>query len=229
MTERKQNEAKKAREDKRQKRGLSEKAARLKQLDNLSEAPLTIEEIIVVEGKDDTRRLQEVLDVDTIETIGSAINDEILDQISHAQETRGVIVFTDPDFSGEKIRKTIMEVVPDAKHAFLSRGQAAPSRSKGSLGVEHASDEAILEALRKVVTPTSALEAVAEPEIPRQTLIEYGLIAGTGAKIRREKLGDLLRIGYTNSKQLEKRLKMFRITEAELATAMEQVKQELGE
>lgn len=229
MTERKQNEVKKAREDKCQKQELSEKVPRLKQLDNLSEAPLTIEEIIVVEGKDDTRRLQEVLDVDTIETIGSAINDEILDQISHAQETRGVIVFTDPDFSGEKIRKTIMEVVPDAKHAFLSRGQAAPSRSKGSLGVEHASDEAILEALRKVVTPTSALEAVAEPEIPRQTLMEYGLIAGTGAKIRREKLGDLLRIGYTNSKQLEKRLKMFRITEAELATAMEQVKQELGE
>ena len=229
MTERKQNEVKKAREDKCQKQGLSEKVPRLKQLDNLSEAPLTIEEIIVVEGKDDTRRLQEVLDVDTIETIGSAINDEILDQISHAQETRGVIVFTDPDFSGEKIRKTIMEVVPDAKHAFLSRGQAAPSRSKGSLGVEHASDEAILEALRKVVTPTSALEAVAEPEIPRQTLMEYGLIAGTGAKIRREKLGDLLRIGYTNSKQLEKRLKMFRITEAELAAAMEQVKQELGE
>ena len=86
-----------------------------------------------------------------------------------------------------------------------------------------------MEALRKVVTPTSALEAVAEPEIPRQTLMEYGLIAGTGAKIRREKLGDLLRIGYTNSKQLEKRLKMFRITEAELAAAMEQVKQELGE
>ena len=38
-----------------------------------------IEEIIVVEGKDDTRRLQEVFDVDTIETIGSAIDDTILD------------------------------------------------------------------------------------------------------------------------------------------------------
>ena len=57
-----------------------------------------IEEIIVVEGKDDTRRLQEVFEVDTIETIGSAIDDTILDQIEHAQETRGVIVFTDPDF-----------------------------------------------------------------------------------------------------------------------------------
>ena len=72
---------------------------------------LKIQEIVVVEGKDDTRRLQEVVDVDTIETIGSAINDEILMQIEHAQETRGVIIFTDPDFSGEKIRKTIMEVV----------------------------------------------------------------------------------------------------------------------
>ena len=61
-----------------------------------------IEEIIVVEGKDDTKRIQEVVVADTIETIGSAINDDILQQIEHAQEIRGVIVFTDPDFSGEK-------------------------------------------------------------------------------------------------------------------------------
>ena len=37
-----------------------------------------IEEIIVVEGKDDTKRLKEVFDVDTIETRGSAINENIL-------------------------------------------------------------------------------------------------------------------------------------------------------
>lgn len=188
---------------------------------------LKIEEIIVVEGKDDTRRLQEVVTADTIETIGSAINEEILAQIEHAQETRGVIVFTDPDFSGEKIRKTIMEAVPDAKHAFLSRGQAAPSNNRGSLGVEHASDHAIVEALRKVVTPLTAEEVAAEPRIPRQVLMEYGLIAGAGAKTRREKLGDQLRIGYTNSKQLEKRLAMFRITEEELAAAMTTVEAQL--
>ncbi|WP_368259482.1 DUF4093 domain-containing protein, partial [Enterococcus sp. 2201sp1_2201st1_C11_2201SCRN_220225] len=87
---------------------------------------------------------------------------------------------------------------------------------------EHASDEAILEALQKVVTPVR-LEDEKLPKIPRQTLMEYGLIAGNGAKARREKLGNLLRIGYTNSKQLEKRLGMFRITPEELAQAMEQV------
>lgn len=183
---------------------------------------LKIEEIIVVEGKDDTRRLQEVVEADTIETIGSAINDEILEQIEHAQETRGVIVFTDPDFPGEKIRKTIMEYVPQAKHAFLPREQARPKR-KGSLGVEHASNQAILEALEKVVTPVFSDE---EPEIPRQLLLSYGLIAGEKAKEKREKLGDELRIGYTNGKQLPKRLKMFRITVEEFEEAMKKVEEE---
>lgn len=184
---------------------------------------LKIQEIVVVEGKDDTRRLQEVVDVDTIETIGSAINDEILMQIEHAQETRGVIIFTDPDFSGEKIRKTIMEVVPQAKHAFLPRQQARPKK-QGSLGVEHASDEAILEALKKVITPSSFEED--ETEITRQVLISHGLIAGAQAKEKREKLGDELRIGYTNGKQLEKRLKMFRITPEEFAQAMKKVEEQ---
>lgn len=182
---------------------------------------LNIEEIIVVEGKDDTRRIQEVVDADTIETIGSAINEEILAQIEHAQEMRGVIVFTDPDYSGEKIRKTIMEVVPDAKHAFLSRRLATPKKRGSSLGVEHASDEAIIEALEKIVTPVHGVDGY--QEIPRQVLIDYGLIAGSHAKDRREKLGDELRIGYTNSKQLAKRLKMFRITERELRETMDKL------
>ena len=184
---------------------------------------MKIQEIIVVEGKDDTRRLREVVDADTIETIGSAINEEILMQIEHAQETRGVIVFTDPDFSGEKIRKIIMEAVPQAKHAFLPRTQAKPKK-KGSLGVEHASDAAILEALKKVVTPDISQTAVSE--ITRQDLLDYGLIAGAQAKEKREKLGDELRIGYTNGKQLEKRLKMFRITPKELAQAMKIVEEQ---
>ena len=37
----------------------------------------------------------------------------------------------------------------------------------------------------------------------------------------------ILRIGYTNAKQLEKRLAMFRITETELAEAMKIVEEEL--
>lgn len=183
-----------------------------------------IEEVIVVEGKDDTRRLQEVLPVDTIETIGSAINEEVIERIIHAQETRGVIVFTDPDYSGEKIRKIIMAEVPDAKHAFLPRDKARGKKKYASLGVEHASDEAILQALEHLATPTQEKNF---PEISRQILLNYGLMGGSQAKRRRELLGDELRIGYTNGKQLEKRLAMFRVTEEDLVKAMKNVEENL--
>lgn len=182
---------------------------------------MKIEEVIVVEGKDDTRRIQEVLEADTIETIGSAIDATILTQIKHAQETRGVIIFTDPDYSGEQIRKKIMAVVPEAKHAFLPRCSARPKKSQGSLGVEHANDRAILEALSKVVTASK--ESDNYQEIPKEILIHYGLIGVKQSKVLREQLGDELRIGYTNSKQLVKRLKMFRITKKELAEAMDKI------
>lgn len=48
-------------------------------------------------------------------------------------------------------------------------------------------------------------------EISAEDLIHAGLIGGSEAKRRRERLGDLLKIGYTNGKQLQKRLQMFQI------------------
>lgn len=182
-----------------------------------------IEEIIVVEGKDDTKRIQEVVVADTIETIGSAINEDILQQIEHAQEIRGVIVFTDPDFSGEKIRKIIMEAVPDVKHAFLPRAQAQGKKKNRSLGVEHASDEAILEALKRVVVPVA--EKSNQSVISQTDLFALGLMAGSQSKELREKIGDELRIGYTNGKQLQKRLAMFQITIEELIAALKKVEE----
>lgn len=56
--------------------------------------------------------------MDTYETRGSAINEDDLERIDKLNELRGVIVFTDPDYNGERIRKIIMEAVPTAKHAF---------------------------------------------------------------------------------------------------------------
>lgn len=179
-----------------------------------------IEEIIVVEGKDDTKRIQQVVMADTIETNGSAIDDEIFKKIEHAQAVRGVIVFTDPDFSGEKIRKQIIEVVPDAKHAFITREKGTPRKRGNSLGVEHASNETILEALRLVSTPAKAQY---QTTITTEELIRFGLVAGAHAKRRRELLGEKLNIGYTNGKQLKKRLGMFNIQENTFFEAMSEI------
>ncbi|QFT87111.1 Ribonuclease M5 [Bacillus sp. THAF10] len=182
---------------------------------------MKIKEIIVVEGKDDTVAIKRAVDADTIETGGSAINDEILNRIKHAQSTRGVIVFTDPDFPGDKIRQTITQAVPGCKHAFLPKHKARPKHGKG-IGVEHATPSDIKQALE-------GLHQEYEQEIeaiPYEVLIDYGLIAGPQAKSRREKLGQELNIGYTNGKQLQKRLQMFHIPLIQLEEAMTKMTQE---
>lgn len=180
-----------------------------------------IKEIIVVEGRDDTFAIKRAVDADTIETNGSAIDDEIIEQIRFAQEKRGVIIFTDPDFPGEKIRKTIAEKVKGCKHAFLPRHEAKAKKGKG-LGVEHATIEAIRQALDSVKE-----EMLEEPsEIKYEDLLKAGLLGGNHAKKRRDRLGELLKIGYTNGKQLQKRLQMFQISKADFQHALEVMNQE---
>ena len=180
-----------------------------------------IKEIIVVEGRDDTRRIVESVEADTIETNGSAIDEETLLLIKKAHETRGVIVFTDPDFPGEKIRKIISQAVPGVKHAFLTKDEAK-AKGKGSLGIEHASPEAIRTALSKCYTETIAKESL----ISQELLMDAGLIMGPFARKRRTKLGEKLNIGYTNGKQLQKRLQMFQISLEEVVTVMQQILEE---
>ena len=71
-----------------------------------------IKEIIVVEGKTDTALLKELFEVETIETHGLALDDKTLNLIKEASKSRGIIVLTDPDFPGKKIRDQIQKVVP---------------------------------------------------------------------------------------------------------------------
>ncbi|MFL2100948.1 ribonuclease M5 [Desemzia sp. FAM 23989] len=180
-----------------------------------------IKEIIVVEGRDDTRRIQESVIADTIETNGSAINDQTLALIEKAQIDRGVIVFTDPDYPGEKIRKTISQAIPGVKHAFLTVDEARP-KHKGSLGIEHAAPESIQAALAKAYTQTIEQKQL----IPRELLFELGLTSGPNASHYRKLVGDALNIGYTNGKQLQKRLQMFQIKPETLIETMNTIMEE---
>ena len=181
---------------------------------------IKIQEVLVVEGKDDTANLHRFYNVDTYETRGSAINEDDLERIEKLNDLRGVIVFTDPDYNGERIRKIIMNAIPNVKHAFLNRDEAAPkSKSKGrSLGVEHASFEDLQKALSGVL---GNFDDDNQFDITRVDLMRMGLLMGNDSRKRREYLGEELRIGYSNGKQLLKRLELFGITLAEVEEAME--------
>lgn len=181
---------------------------------------IKIEEVIVVEGHDDTVRLKQFFDVNTIQTGGSGVSQATIEQIKRANALHGVIVFTDPDVSGEQIRRQITKHVPEVRHAFLTRDEAIPSsKSKGkSLGIEHANFKALKSALAQVYTLNESEQE--DFEVDQQLLNRLGLTLGSDAKQRRIFLGERLRIGYVNAKQLKKRLALFQITSDEIESIM---------
>lgn len=178
----------------------------------------TIKEVIVVEGKKDTEKIQLAVNASTIETQGLALEEEVLKLIEHAQEKHGVIVFTDPDYPGEMIRKKITQRVPEAKHAFIRTDEGTPTH-KGTLGIEHASIAAIRNALAGLYEVSEA----SEPTVSKQFLQSVGLRSGKNSKQLRIRLGEELRIGYTNSKQLQKRLTLFNISEEQVSETLKKI------
>ncbi|MCG7340213.1 ribonuclease M5 [Staphylococcus sp. ACRSN] len=175
---------------------------------------MKINEFIVVEGRDDTERVKRAVDCDTIETNGSAINQQTLKVIAQAYDTRGVIVLTDPDFPGDKIRTTIQKHVPGVKHAYIDKEKAKNKR--GKIGVEHAHIEDIKEALINVSTPFEE----GHESINKNVLIDLGLIIGPDARRKREILGRKLHIGHSNGKQLVNKLNAFGYTEKDVRAAL---------
>ena len=71
-----------------------------------------IQEVIVVEGRHDTEKLRKYFDCDTIETGGTSLGDSVIERIREAQKARGVIIFTDPDSPGNRIRNVINQNIP---------------------------------------------------------------------------------------------------------------------
>ena len=71
-----------------------------------------IKEVIVVEGKDDVSALRKAVDADILITTGLGLTQSKIEEIRVLAERRGVIVFTDPDFPGGKIRHILKDKVP---------------------------------------------------------------------------------------------------------------------
>lgn len=182
---------------------------------------MKIKEMIVVEGRDDSAAVRRAVDADTIETRGSAISSEVLDRIRLAHQKRGVIVLTDPDYQGERIRRIIRAAVPGCKHAFIPRGQAL---KQGRVGVEYATPTAIRAALTEAKADT--LNGRIAPAIRWEDIVSYRLTAHPAARRRREFIGRVLGIGYANARGFYRRLLDFQVTPQQLRQAVQQLNEE---
>lgn len=182
-----------------------------------------INEMIVVEGRSDTQNLARAVIADTIETGGSAVTPDAMMRAKHAAKTRGVIILTDPDYNGQRIRQIVSAHVPEAKHAYITQdaARAAKDNPHKSLGVEHAKPAVLRAALVQVMTPKVAHTS----DVDQHFLLQNGLLSGPQARLQRQILGEALHIGYTNGKQLMKRLHQFGITQDQIRAVLQRTQE----
>ncbi len=168
-----------------------------------------IKEIIVVEGKNDTNTLQSFFDCDTIETGGDQVNEKTIERVRQALQTRGVIIFTDPDTPGEHIRRLVSNAVPGCKHAFIDKKLA---RTTKKVGVEHAQKEDLWQALCHCVTFENTSETLSFDDF-----VDFGFV---GDKQLRFELCSKFHIGPCNGKTCFKRLNQMKVTKEDIIERM---------
>ena len=178
-----------------------------------------IKEVLVVEGKMDVVAIDKAVEADCIITEGFNLKPQALKSIEQAYKKRGIIILTDPDSAGERIRLYLTRRFPKAKHAFIPVEEATDN---DDIGVEQAKPDAIRRALEKVRTldwePTNNFSGA--------DLIVNNLSGAADAGARRAKLGALLGLGFANAKTFLKRLNHYGVTKEEFAAALSQLDKE---
>ena len=172
---------------------------------------MLIKETIVVEGRDDRSAVERAVEAPIIETHGFGISEEKWVELAAAYERTGLIIFTDPDFSGLKIRERLKERFPLAKEAFLTKEEAF---REGDIGIENAKPEAIAAALEKARAEARNTAC----EFTAADLIGFSGVAG--AAEFRAALGRELGIGSGNAAAFLKKLNRLGISREEFEEAV---------
>ncbi len=175
-----------------------------------------LKEVIVVEGKMDVIAVKKAVDADCLITNGFEFGKNILPNIKAAYEQRGIIILTDPDAAGERIRTFLTKKFPKAKQAFVPVENAT---ANGDIGIEQASVAAIRTALRNVQTKC----ANRRQEFTYADLTRHNLTGTSNAVCRRAKLGAALNIGFANAKIFLRRLNDYGITREKFEQAIETI------
>lgn len=175
-----------------------------------------IKEVIVVEGKMDILAVNRATHADCIITDGFHLRKNTLDAIKAAYKKRGIIILTDPDPAGERIRSFLAKRFPNAKHAFIPLEDAT---ANDDIGVEQASPEAIRAALAKVRT-----ESIEPSNIfSSKDMVANDLTGSLNASERRMKLGKILGLGAANAKTFLKRLNTYGVTREEFEEGLNEL------
>ncbi len=157
---------------------------------------LHLEQAVIVEGKYDKIKLSSVVDAVIITTNGfSVIKDkEKLEIIRFFAKNKGIIILTDSDSAGFKIRNFLKGAISDGKitNVYIpdifgkEKRKAVPSK-EGKIGVEGIDTQILLEAFRKAGVISTEADSRREPVI-KLDLFEVGLSGGNNSAEKRSEL-----------------------------------------
>jgi len=177
---------------------------------------------VAVEGRDDVSAVSKAFDALIIPTHGFGITQETWNVIEKAYNEKGLIILTDPDYSGEEIRRKLTERFPDAVQAYVAREDATAG---DDIGVENASPETIQKAIERALELAGRKAAAdAEEEYAGASdLARLGLSGGESSAKRRYAVCRELGIGQCNAKAMVKKLRGFGIGRDELEKACSKI------
>lgn len=156
---------------------------------------IKINEAIIVEGKYDKIKLSSIVDAVIIITNGFGIfkDNEKLELIRYYAKKTGIVILTDSDAAGRKIRGYIKGAVSDGKitnvyipDVFGKEKRKTKPSAEGKLGVEGIDPRILLDAFKK--SGITASENSKISDITKLTLYELGLSGGANSRELRELL-----------------------------------------
>lgn len=160
---------------------------------------ISIEPVIIVEGRYDKNKIKQIFDTVVLETAGFGIfkDKEKAALIRRLAQTRGILVLTDPDHAGFLIRGYLKNIAAEGKvyHAYIpdrlgkEKRKAHPSR-EGKLGVEGVTEEEIIQAVRRSGVSMNGEKETREEEKPvtKADLYALGLSGRPDSKEKRRLL-----------------------------------------
>lgn len=165
--------------------------------------------IIVVEGKSDVAFLSSFITSEFVITNGSDVPEATISYLLEQSHNKDIIVLTDPDAPGEKIRHKLDSRIAGLKHCYVLKKDAI---KKHKVGIAETTKTAILEALNFPVGGRVATSGNLKPS----DILDLGLIGGSASASKRERIANHFHLGHVNGKQFLKRINSLNITRDQL-------------
>ena len=198
-----------------------------------SQKRIKIKETIIVEGKYDKIRLSPLFDANIIELGGFQIynNKDRLALIRRIAEKNGIIIVTDSDSAGFRLRHYLSSAIPkeNIKNVFIpditgkEKRKTRPGK-ENLIGVEGMTTEVLLSAFKKAgIDPKNGTDERKAP-FTKAFLYELGLSGGDGSSELRKKLCEYYNLPKMLSANSLAEILPIITDKAELVSAVEEIK-----